>query len=516
VNPRRPLLALALLLLAALRVSADDAAPLRLTLLHTNDLHGQLDPLPASPARAVLKDRAAGGFAHLASMVRAVRREVAEHGGSLLLCDAGDVFSGSPIGNETRGEAVVDAMNALGYDAVAVGNHEFDCGLDNLLRLAARAKAPWLAANLSGGGRDLAPIRPYVVLTPPRTPCRVLVIGLITPTTPAITGPGATGSARFSDPAAVARRVIAEVDADLVIVLSHLGRDDDRALAKEVDGIDVILGGHSHTPVNETVNGVAILQTHSRGISLGRLDLALDPDDFAVLEAKGRLLEVDPSATEPDPAVAAAIAPHAEKLSRTLEEVVGTLAAPLHRRRGLESSPVGNWMADVIRRAGDDAQVGITNKGGIRCDLEAGPVTYEDVYRLMPFDNVVVTMDLRGRRLRALIERHCAPDHAPGLEWSGLRVVVEPRKGGAFPVAIEVGGKPLEDDAEYRVATNSFLAAGGDGFVEFRDGTDPVVGRRWLRDLLADDLRAHSPLTPPPEARLALAGSGAPGGRPGR
>ena len=175
----RPMRLLLLLLLGAVAL-ADE--PVRLTVLATNDLHGQLDPLPPSPVRSVLRGRPAGGYAHLAALVHAIRRE----GPPVLLLDCGDIFQGTPVGNETRGDAVIDCMNLLGYDAGALGNHEFDYGFRNMARLVQRANFPVLAANVSGA----RVLKPYVVIGPPRAPCRVAVIGLLTPGTPSITTPG--------------------------------------------------------------------------------------------------------------------------------------------------------------------------------------------------------------------------------------------------------------------------------------------------------------------------------------
>lgn len=486
---------LTLLFLAAAALGGD---PVHLVVLHTNDLHGQLEPLPPSPAT---RNRPAGGFAHLATMVRGARREAEERHAGFLLLDGGDIFQGTPLGNETRGDAVIEAMNALTYDAGALGNHEFDYGLKNLERLAGKADFPILAANLSGARN----VKPYVLLGPPRVPCRVCVIGLITPGTPSITTRGTTDGCRFADPAPVVRGILKEVEADLFVVVSHLGRDDERRLAQEVDGLALILGGHSHTPYVEKIGGTLLVQTQGRGVALARADLDLDPDTWKVVAARGELLPVDPGATEPDLAIARIIERYGRDLDVKLKEVVGELAAPARRRRGLSSSSAGNWLADVTRRAGG-AEIGFMNKGGIRCELEAGPVTRGDVYRIMPFENVVVSMDLTGAEVRALLERHLRPGAFPALEWSGLEVeVVQGGGDGEYELgAVRAGGRPLDPERTYRVAANSFLASGGDGFVVFRDGRNRKEDGRLFRDAIAADLAERSPVTPPAEERLKV------------
>ncbi|HEX5138761.1 MAG TPA: bifunctional UDP-sugar hydrolase/5'-nucleotidase [Planctomycetota bacterium] len=468
----------------------------RVVVVLTNDLHGQMEPLPPSPLRPFLQTQQAGGYAHEATMIRAARREAAEARAHFLLLDAGDIYQGTPIGNETRGEAVIAAMNTLDYDAMALGNHEFDYGVGNVVRLVRQAKFPVLAANASG----VREVKPYVLLAPPRVPCRIAVIGLITTETPHITGPGATKGVRFSDPVEATRAIMKEVEADLFIVVSHIGRDADLKLAAQVDGIALIAGGHSHTPVNDRVNGTLVLQTHAKSLSLARADLTLDPNGWKVVDAKGRLLPVDPRAAPADPAVTDVIGKYGKDLDARLKEVVGELLGPARRDDGT----AGNWMADVIRSVGK-AEIGFTNRGGVRADLEKGPVTRADCYRLMPFDNDVVSMDLTGKEIRGLLDRNFAGATSPyRLDWSGLVVDVEGTGGTYRVVAVEAGGKPLEDGRTYRVATNSFLAAGGDGFETFRRGKNTSNAGVLIRDALANDLLERSPLMPPPDPRVRV------------
>jgi 2',3'-cyclic-nucleotide 2'-phosphodiesterase (5'-nucleotidase family) len=304
-------------------------------------------------------------------------------------------------------------MNTLSYDAMALGNHEFDFGVGNLVGLVRRAKFPVLAANLDG----LRDVKPYVVLAPPRVPCRIAVIGLITPETPYITGPGATKGVRFSNPAAAARALRKEVEADVYILVTHIGREDDLKLAAEVPGFALICGGHSHTPTVEKVGTTLVVQTHTRGLSIARADLTLDRDGWKVTDAKGQLIPVDPRSAPADADVAAVMERYGQDLDAKLKEVVGELAAPARRDDGT----AGNWMADVIRTVGK-AEIGFTNRGGIRCDLEKGKVTRADCYRLMPFENDVVSMDLTGEEIKELLDRHFGNAANPyRLEWRGLR-----------------------------------------------------------------------------------------------
>ena len=440
--------------------------------------------------RAVLRGQPAGGFAYLATMVRGARKEAP---GRVLLLDGGDIFQGTPIGNETRGDAVVECMRSIGYHAAALGNHEFDFGIPNMLRLVKSARFPVLAANMSG---EVGDVKPYVVITPPNLKCRVAIIGLIARDTPQITSPAVGRTYRFADPVATAKKLVTEIDADLFVIVSHCGRDVELALAKAIPKLAVVLGGHSHTPVTQKIGNVTVLQTHAKTLSLGRVDLTLDPDGWKILKSSAKLLPVDPATTPADPRVQTIIDKHGKALSEKLKRVIGVLTEPARRRRGKSSSSAGNWMADVVRAVGK-AEVGFTNKGGLRADIEAGKVTLADIYRLMPFENSVVTMLLKGSDIRALIQQHMSGRH--GLEWSGMRVDLDER--GA--PEIQIDGKPLRDGSLYRVATNSFLSWGGDGFGAFADGTSRRSTGVKLRDAMVADLAKRTPFTPPKAPRFS-------------
>ena len=221
-----------------------------------------------------------------------------------------------------------------------------------------------------------------------------------------------------------------------------------------------------------------------------------------VLSSVATLPPADPVTTNSrlsatDPALKSVIDKHRAVLGTKLREVLGTLTKPARRERGKFSSSAGNWMADVIRSVGK-AQIGFTNKGGLRADLEAGEVTLADVYKLMPFENVVISMTLTGVDVRSLVLKHLSGRHS--LEWSGMRA----RMGRDRKLQITVAGKPLDDTSTYRVATNSFLAWGGDGFTTFKRGTSRRNSGVLLRDAMADDLRRRGSFAPPTEPRLLI------------
>ncbi len=505
MNTSRALTLSLLFLLGAPFAQAEDAPPRpqRIVVLHTNDIHGQFAAFPISPARPILRRERAGGLPNLARLVAKERAAARAAGHAVLLLDAGDVFQGTPIGNESRGRAIIDAMNVMGYDAAAVGNHEFDFGVPNLLELARRARFPFLCANAARLDGSFAPVVSCTVLAPPRVPCRVALIGLITTRTPDATTPDLTGIMQFADPVPVLSALLAETKADLYIVISHLGTEDELRLAQAVPGVTLIVGGHSHAALQRRIGNVTIARTHAKTLSLGRAEIDWDAANKSARVTKSELLPVTVADDDVNNPLAKVQDAYGARIAAVLAKRVGTLRGPLRRRRGPGSSIAGNWMSDALRAA-SKADIGFMNKGGMRSDIEKGPVTYGDCYRIMPFDNTVASLSLTGAQIRAIVTRHLNDAAAPSLEWSGMNVTVA-REGEAWRVqAIMVGNAPLDPTATYRVGTHSFLARGGDGYTTFTNGTKVTRSETLVRDALARDLEKRGPFTPKLDERLSV------------
>ncbi|HRY30372.1 MAG TPA: metallophosphoesterase, partial [Elusimicrobiota bacterium] len=348
------------------------SAPRRLIVFHTNDIHGRVSSAPSSGGGEWV-----GGFPVLAAFL-------AEQSRPYLLLDAGDFYQGTPEGNLTRGDAAVDGMNAVGYDAAAVGNHEFDDGVENLARLAGAAEFPLLCANVTDrrAPSRLAALRPWVLKEVDGV--KVGVFGLISRRTSEMVFAKNVADLTFADEAAAARRAVEELrrqGADIVIALSHLGYEqadkppaaeesaaDDQTLALSVDGIDLIVGGHSHTPLfaGRRVGKTWVVQAGTGLRWIGRVILSWDGRTKKIVGVRSRLIPLDRDRWGEEPNVAALMRYYREAASRTLgrdlEEVVGTLQEPLKRNYRGESSS-GDWHADVLR-AFAGADVAFHNSGG--------------------------------------------------------------------------------------------------------------------------------------------------------
>jgi 2',3'-cyclic-nucleotide 2'-phosphodiesterase (5'-nucleotidase family) len=462
---------------------AADAAALHATadvvFVHWNDFHGQFRPQaahwklrPGLPA-----DRAPqlGGAAALATFVARERQQAAAHGRRVVVTDAGDWFQGTLEGNSSKGMLTIEFFNRLRLDAAAIGNHEFDFGADNVQRLLAAAKFPVLAANLlDAKAAQRSPwqtVRPFVVLDVHGL--KLVILGLITRDTKAVsTGPW--GNARFDDELAALRAVMpaAEAQGDVVVLLTHCGVDTDRQLAKAFPQVPLILGGHSHTglvtPLRE--GDTWIVQTHGKASEAYRVSARTDRDRRRLQLLHGELVELDAERAPPDVDTQRWFTTETASLAAHWDQPIGTLEIPPYDDRGARSSPAGNLVCDVFRAAAG-AELGLTNKGGLRAHLTAGPLTRRMLFELLPFDNTLVSLTLTGAQLRAVLQGSLAEGRRP-LEIGGGSYRYTERDGARLLVDVTVAGQPLDDARSYRIATSSFLARGGDGLSAFARGSE--------------------------------------------
>jgi 2',3'-cyclic-nucleotide 2'-phosphodiesterase (5'-nucleotidase family) len=491
-------LAATLFFLASQIFSPAAAETVDLTILHINDFHGNLLPKPGKEGKP-----ATGGMAYIAKMVREEREKNPE--GTLLL-SAGDMFQGTPISNLFRGKPVIETMNLMGFDAMTLGNHEFDWGMEALSDLRSAAAFPFLSANIVDEKGALLPgVKPYVVLQ--RKGLKLAVIGITTPETHYASKPGNLKGYRVIAVEKVLPALIEKVKkegAGPVIVLSHLGLDEDKEMASRVGGIDLIVGGHSHTEVKTpvVVGSTIIVQAGYYGQKLGVMKLSVDTETKKITRYSERriLQKVKAGPNDAyDAAVAEIIRKYDDRIRGEFSRVVGETRVNL-AKRPFESN-LGDLVCDAMREAAG-ADVAIQNNGGIRTTIPKGKITLEQVYMLLPFDNNLMTMDLTGAQIIGLLEQNAKTEGM--LQVSGLKVVYDMTAAeGSRVKELTIGGKPADRSRTYRVTTNDFLAAGGDRFEIFRAGKNAVIGDN-VRDALLDYLRKHSPVNPRTEGRIVV------------
>ena len=446
-------------LAAAAPVASD--GPFQVTIFHTNDIHGSFQPEPAAwrPDKAPV-----GGFVALARHLAAQRRSAAPVS---LLLDGGDFMTGDPVTDiapeGVAGVAMAEMMTLVGYDAGVIGNHEFDAGRTNLERLIPAFGYPLLAADLvDSTGRAVARAEPVVL---ERGGLRIGVLGISCSELRDVCPPSRLRGVALRDQVEVARAQLADLTArtDLQILISHSGVEADRVLARRLAaaGLDVIVGGHSHTRLNQpqVVDGVLVVQAGSNLKNLGRLDLAVA--NGQVTGYHGELVELVAAGGDDaaPPALVARVDHYAQEVASVYGEVIGQLASPWRRNSDGESN-LGSWICDAMRaRAGAD--VALVNSGGLRRDVPAGPITLLDVHQVLPFANELVTIELRGADLRRVVlaNAKAAVKRSYGiLQVSGLAYAFRERAGDVELAEVTVGGQPLQDDRTYLVATADYVA----------------------------------------------------------
>lgn len=477
------------------------ASGVKLTVLHLNDTHGHIIPYVD---KSIDDSKPVSGAAYLSKMIQEQR--AANPDGTLLL-SAGDMFQGTPISNLFHGRPVIEIMNYLKYDAMTLGNHEFDWGQDVLRQITSSSHFPVLSANITdGGGKCFDRVKPSILITRKRIP--IGIIGFTTTEAEYTSKPGNLAGLSIAPPENVAPRLIKDLrsrGAALIIVLSHLGLDADRQLARKVKGIDIIVGGHSHTAIRNPIveSGTIITQAGSYGVYLGVLDIVFDPVRKKIVSHTEknalRLVSAGPG-TQSDPAVAKIIDSYETQVKSEFSKVIGTSSVDLTRQLHHEST-----LADLITdamRASSGADISFYNAGGIRADVPSGPITLEKLFTVLPFDNLLVTVKLTGEQIRGLLEQSITSEK--GLQVSGLQVEYDlSRSPGSKVLSVTVGEKALDPTALYSVAINDFLAAGGDRYKIFREGKEPVFGSE-VRDVVVDYIRAHSPIDTKVQGRIVI------------
>lgn len=496
-----------LVLVIPLLLWLDPALPqdtVSLTILHTNDTHSHLLPfsypssVPPDSQFAPLQTRTRiGGIARRATLANRLRAELSRQGTEVWLVDTGDFFEGTPFSIEYAGAADAAAMNAAGYTFGALGNHEFNLPLAQLQSLLRLFQYPVLCANAVHASTHTPLTRAYVLRKV--GPLTIAIFGLLTRSTAGY--PAAREGVAIAGEIETARRLTRQLrrQADSIILLSHCGDAMDQRLAASVPGIDVIVGGHSHSrlPFGRVVGpapqgkardreGTILVQAHQWGGELGRLDLsyAKNADGaWHLARHKAALLAVTSSIPE-DAAVAAVVDRYWQPIAARYAEVLGTASADF-----IEAGPdlpAYNLMADAIRDA-EHTDLVLENIGGVRAPLLRGKITRADLASLDPFDNSLVTFSIRGAQLRKILLRQ-----KPAV--SGLRY----RIAHGLLAEATIGGKPLEDSRQYSGATNSYFARKILQGIRFKD-----TGKR-RRDVLIDYVRRQGTVHPLYDARRVV------------
>lgn len=490
-------------------VTRSEGETVKLTILHTNDLHGHTHSFKEGKNE---QEGEVGGLSQVASVIR---EEKAEDPKNTLLLDAGDITSGGPVSDYFKAIPMVDAMNNLGYDAMVIGNHEFDAGRDAMKNVANRAAFPILSANLVDNtpGKALK-VRPYIMKEV--NGLKVGILGLTTPETKTMLNQEDVKNINFASAADTAKRMIPQMKkegADLVVVLSHLGFNEDKELAGRVDGIDVIIGGHSHTELAEPVevNGTVITQAGSFGKNVGKLELDItrSGDRAKVTGAHSRLIRIDTDSIKPDRAVNRVLKKYTEQVESLMGRIIGRTDTPLSQRDYhiyKEESPLGNFITDSLRKkSGTD--IFVLSPSSLRSNIGAGEIKVGDVHQVFPWDNKVAVLKMKGKDIKTVLEELISgPAHS--FIASGMKVNIDTRKPeGKKIISIKTpDGKRLDPEKLYSVGTRDWFADGNVGLVSFKKAVDRK-DTRDMREMLIEKIEETPVIMAKLDGRIKNIGS---------
>jgi 5'-nucleotidase/UDP-sugar diphosphatase len=532
------ILARILLTSSALTMTAGAAmADYTLNILHINDFHSRQESInkydSTCSAEEESKNECFGGIARVKAKIDERRAALSKDGGNVIVLNAGDEFQGSLFYTTYKGDDTAEFMNGIGYDVMALGNHEFDDGVDTLAKFLDKVKFPVISANTQAA--ESSPIagkyKPYVIKDIGGQ--KIGIVSTLTTDTAEISTPGPT--VKFADEIETLKKEVEALKAEgvnKIIALNHDGYVKDKEIAAAVDGIDVIVGGHSHTLLSNTdpqalgpyptlVKGpsgrdVPIVQAKSYSKYLGELKVTFD-DDGNVTKSEGAPILLD-SSVVPDPAYLARVKelakPIEELKARKVAESRGVIEAAREVCRAVECS-MGNLVADaMVDRVKDQGMtIAIINGGGLRASIDAGDVTMGEVLTVLPFQNTLSTFQLKGADVVTALENGVSQiDQGAGrfAQVSGLKYAFDVSKPvGQRVSAVEVrdGGswKPIDATATYGVVSNNYMRAGGDGYKIF--ATNAVNAYDYgpgLEAVVSDYLAKNTPYKPYTDGRITV------------
>ncbi|WP_298839064.1 bifunctional UDP-sugar hydrolase/5'-nucleotidase [uncultured Roseobacter sp.] len=497
------------------------AAEYSLTILHTNDFHARFEPISKYDSGCSAEDDAEGKcFGGSARLVTAVAEARARSNNSILV-DGGDQFQGTLFYTYYKGALAAEMMNKLGYDAMTVGNHEFDDGPEVLRGFMDAVNFPVLMSNADVSAEPLLADTLAKSTVIERGGERIGLIGLTPEDTDELASPGP--NITFSDPVAAVQGEVDRLTAEginKIIVLSHSGYGTDQRVAAGTTGVDVIVGGHSNTllsnsneravgPYPTMVGDTAIVQAYAYGKFLGELNVTFD-DDGNITEATGEPLIIDAAVTA-DAATAARIAEAAAPLDEIRNRVVAETAQEIvgvrEECRAVECA-MGNLIADaMLDRVKDQGiEIAIQNGGGIRASIDAGEVTMGEVLTVLPFQNTLSTFQVDGATIVEALENGVSEvEEGAGRfpQVAGMSYAFDVSKPAGSRISdVMVGGAPIDPGKLYGVVSNNYLRNGGDGYKMFRDAQNAYDFGPDLADVTAEFIAANAPYTPYKDGRI--------------
>ncbi len=468
------------------------------TIVHTNDTHSRVD--------------AGIGFAKVATKIK----EIKDSNPNTLVIDAGDTLHGQTFATISKGESIIQLMNAIGYDVMTPGNHDFNYGQERLLELAEQANFPIITANLIKKDGTTA-MEPYVIKEVGGL--KIGIFGLSTPETAYKTNPLNVEGLTFASPVDISKKMVAELKekgVNAIVALVHLGIDKESTdtsylVRDKVDGIDLIIDGHSHTLLGDIDNAgkeTIIVSTGEYNNNLGIVNLKFEDGQLKAIEPS-LFTKDDAAELEPDEEIAALMNETTEKNKVITSVVVGKTDVVLDGERaqvrGGETN-LSNLITDSMLKL-TGADIAITNGGGIRASIQPGEITMGDIITVLPFGNYVVVKEYTGDQVLKALEHGTAsyPELAGSFaQVAGLTYVLNlNQEAGNRVKDVRVDGKSLDINKKYKVATNDFMAVGGDDYTMLMDG-ELVLEMGGLDEILLEYVKGLDAIPAAVQPRMSV------------
>jgi len=499
------------------------AADYTLTILHTNDFHARFEPISKYDGPCSAEDNGEGKcFGGSARLMTAIEEARSRTNNSILV-DGGDQFQGTLFYTYYKGALAAEMMNQMGYDAMTVGNHEFDDGPEVLKGFMDAVNFPVLMSNADVSGEPLLAGKLAKSTIIERGGEKLGLIGLTPQDTDELASPGP--NITFTDPVQAVQGEVDKLTAEgvnKIIVLSHSSYAVDQRVAAETTGVDVIVGGHSNTLLSNTneraegpyptmVGNTAIVQAYAYGKFLGELNVTFN-DAGEITEAVGEPLVMDAAVTEDEGTVARiseAAGPLEEIRNRVVAQTNEAIGGDRAVCRAMECT-MGNLIADAMlaRVADQGIQVAIQNGGGIRASIDAGEVTMGEVLTVLPFQNTLSTFQVTGATLVEALENGVSQiEEGAGRfpQVAGMSYAFDASQPAGSRISdVMVGGAPIEMDKTYGVVSNNYVRNGGDGYKMFRDAENAYDFGPDLADVTAEFLAENAPYKPYTDGRITV------------
>jgi len=509
------------------------AEDLMLDVIFTNDIHGGIDRYPATFMNPDFPPILGGGGS-AATYIKSVRKLSSTGLRDNLLIDAGDFFQGHPVGTMSDGRSIITYMNMIGYDFLAIGNHEFDLGEDILIKTLENAEFPILSCNIVKKGTEelIDYVLPYKIIE--KIGLRIGVIGVTTTDTEQMSFPDNIKNVDFLPAKEQVQKyvnIVREKNVDLVILIAHMGLPydpqpaydarysntdeekeerrwgyDAQEIAHEVEGIDIMFGGHMHKgfaqPWEDPDTHTLVLQGYAYGSSVGHVTIKIDKDTKTISGYdtpainEGVLVTMFEDEFIPDEVIGDTILVMQRIAEVGMDEIIGEAKIYISKLGTGTQNLIGNLVCEAMKDY-TDADFAFMNLGGIRDELPSGQITYRNVFNVMPFDNQIVLIEVDGTFLKEIIETRVSGSRH-GLRTAGIKVVINRKRENFNRISkLLIGGEPWQADKIYKITTSDFLLQGNAGLALLTKVPESNITHyeQGLRDVIVEYIKKNSPVS---------------------